>query len=158
MDHPKDVGDRSALAVAVALQHAGFAVYVPFGENTRADFITDDGLSLRRVQCKTGRLRAGAVVWNVCSHYGHHRNPRQLRRDYVGEVDDFAVYCPETCGVYLIPIADLPIRVRGALRIDPPKNNQQKFIRYAAHYEIGRVEIHAPESPLRLGRVDEVVG
>jgi len=50
---------------------------------------------------------------------------------YEGEVDDFAVYCPETCAVYLTPMEDLPIRVRGALRVEPPKNRQQKFIRFA---------------------------
>jgi hypothetical protein len=49
-------------------------------------------------------------------------------------------------GVYLIPMTDLPIRVRGAFRVDPPKNCQVKFIRYAATYEIGRVKVHAPDS------------
>jgi hypothetical protein len=43
-------------------------------------------------------------------------------------------------------MTDLPIRVRGALRVDPPKNCQVKFIRYAAIYEIGRVKVHAPDS------------
>jgi hypothetical protein len=75
-----------------------------------------------------------------------HANPKKVRRDYAGEVDAFAVYCPETCGVYLIPMTDLPIRVRGALRVDPPKNCQVKFIRYAATYEIGRMKVHAPDS------------
>jgi hypothetical protein len=63
---------------------------------------------------------------------------------YLGEVDFFGVYCVETGGVYLIPIGDALLRREGALRVDPPKNNQRKFIRYAAQYEIGRVDIHAP--------------
>ena len=146
MAHPKDVGDKSTLAIMLALRETGYGVLVPFGENTRYDLVIDDGRALRRVQCKTGRLRRGAVVWNMCSHYGHHANPKNVRRDYAGEVDAFAVYCPETCGVYLIPMTDLPIRVRGALRVDPPKNCQVKFIRYAARYEIGRVKVHAPDS------------
>jgi len=144
MEHPKDIGDKTTLAIMLALRQKGLAVLVPFGENTRYDLVIDDGCALRRVQCKTGRLRGGAVTWNMCSH-GHHANPRQVRRDYAGEVDEFAVYCPETGGVYLIPMTDLPIRVRGALRVDPPKNNQRKFIRYAAQYEIGRMDIHAPD-------------
>jgi hypothetical protein len=32
MEHPKDIGDRSALAIAIALQGIGHAVYLPFGE------------------------------------------------------------------------------------------------------------------------------
>jgi hypothetical protein len=134
----------------LALREQGFGVLVPFGENTRYDLVIDDGTSLERIQCKTGRLRRGAVIWNTCSHYGHHANPKVVRRDYQGEVDYFAVYCPETCGVYLIPMSDLPLRVRGALRVDPPKNGQRKRIRFAADYEIGRVTVAS-------GRVNEIV-
>jgi hypothetical protein len=32
MEHPKDVGDRTTLAVMIALQDAGYGVAVPFGE------------------------------------------------------------------------------------------------------------------------------
>ena len=123
----------------------------------RYDLVMDDGQSLRKVQCKTGRLRAGAVIWSMCSNYGHHMNPRVVRRAYHGEVDFFAVYCPETGGVYLMPIDDLPMRNRGDLRVDPAKNNQRKRIRFANRYEIGRVHLHAPDSAQSLGRVAEVV-
>jgi hypothetical protein len=156
VEHPKDIGDKTTLAIMLALRAHGFGVLVPFGENSRYDLVIDDGTALWRVQCKTGRLRAGAVVWNMCSHYGHHANPRVVRRDYQGEVDYFAVYCPETARAYLIPMEDLPIRVRGNLRVDPPKNKQRRFIRFADQYEIGRVEFHAPDEVARLRRVDEV--
>jgi len=157
MEHPKDIGDRTTLAVMLALR-VGFAVLVPFGENTRYDLVIDDGARMLRVQCKTGRLRKGAVLWSMCSNYGHQKNPRVVHRDYQGEVDYFGVFCPETQGVYLIPIADVPMRRQGSLRATPPKNNQQKFIRGARQYEIGRVGIHASDSFHELGRVDERVG
>lgn len=35
MDHPKDVGDRTTLAVMLALRGLGYHVSVPFGGNTR---------------------------------------------------------------------------------------------------------------------------
>jgi hypothetical protein len=57
MEHPKDIGDRSTLAIMLALRERGYGVYVAFGENTRADLAIDDGQRLLRVQCKTGRLR-----------------------------------------------------------------------------------------------------
>jgi PD-(D/E)XK endonuclease len=72
MEHPKAVGDRSMLAVMLALREAGFAIYLPFGENTRVDMIIDDGARVARVQCKTGRLRDGAVRFKTCSDYAHH--------------------------------------------------------------------------------------
>src|SRR5436189_6377590 len=108
MDHPKAIGDRSQLAAMLALRRAGFDLWVPFGENTRYDLVIDDGRRLARVQCKTGRLREGAIRFATCSCYGHHARPSRARRSYHGQIDFFAVYCPETRGVYLIPIHDLP--------------------------------------------------
>jgi hypothetical protein len=139
MEHPKAVGDRTTLAIMAVLEMNGFAILVPFGENTRYDLVIDDGTTLSRVQCKTGRLRGGAVRFGACSTYAHHPNPKVIRRPYLGEIDHFAVYCPETSGVYLIPIADIPVRRQGALRVDPPRNCQRLRIRFAADYEIGRL-------------------
>jgi PD-(D/E)XK nuclease superfamily protein len=139
MEHPKAKGDRSVLAIMLALNEAGYALLVPFGENTRYDLVIDDGSRLSRVQCKTGRLRSGAVTFNVCSTYAHHPNPRVVRRDYHGQVDYFAVFCPDNRRAYLIPIAELPLRKQGRLRVDPPRNNQRLGIRFAADFEIGEL-------------------
>ena len=145
MEHPKDIGDRSALAIAIALQGIGYAVYLPFGENTRADFVIDDGTRLARVQCKTGRLRNGVVHFKTCSSYAHHSNPASVAQDYIGQVDYFAVYCPETSGIYLLPI-------------DEARNGQRLRIKYARDYGIGRVTCTRPIPYSDLGRVDEGVG
>jgi hypothetical protein len=139
MEHPKRVGDRTTLAVMAALDRAGYALLLPFGENTRYDLAIDDGRRLLRVQCKTGRLRRGSVRFSVCSNYAHHRTPRNVRRHYLGEIDAFAIFCPETSGVYLIPIEHIQLKAEGALRIDAPLNNQRRRIRLASDYEIGTV-------------------
>jgi len=139
MEHPKDIGDGSLLAIMAAFRAEGLAMYLAFGENTRSDLIIEAGDRLARVQCKTGRLRGGSVVFRACSSYGHHRNLLTARRDYQGQVDAFAVYCPETAGVYVVPIADLSVHVEAKLRVDPPRNGQRKRIRLAADYEIGRI-------------------
>jgi len=141
MEHPKAIGDRTTLAAMQALQAYGYAVSVPFGENVRYDLVIDDGEHLQRVQCKTGRLRDGAIRFATCSCYGHHARPSQARRDYLGQVDCFAVHCPETSGVYLIPITDLAVRVQAALRVEPSRNGQQRRVRQAAKYEIGRISV-----------------
>jgi hypothetical protein len=147
VDHPKAVGDRSALAAISGLQASGWAIYVPFGENTRADFVIDDGEHLARVQCKTGRLRRGTIVFRVCSSYAHHSNPASRARDYLGEIDFFAVYCPETGGVYLVPIRDVQLRWKGSLRVDPPRNNQRRRIRSAEAYRVANVSVDATAAP-----------
>jgi hypothetical protein len=155
MEHPKAVGDRSQLAIMLALQDAGPDVFIPFGENTRCDLVIDDGVRLSRIQCKTGRLRLGAVRFAVCSSYAHHRNPGELRRDYQGQIEFFAVYCPETSGAYLVPIDDLPVRRQAALRVEPSRNGQRRKIRPASDYEIAKVEIRPIAAP---GAIPDAAG
>ena len=142
MLHPKEIGDRSTLAIIYALRASGYGIYVPLSENTRVDLILESGSVIRRVQCKTGRLRGGGVHFATCSTYAHHPNPKILRRDYVGEVDDFAVFCPDLGAVYLIPIDDLPSRSSATLRVDPPRNNQLKRVRFARTYEVARIDLY----------------
>jgi PD-(D/E)XK endonuclease len=52
MDHPKAIGDRSAMVAMLALNDAGYAVSIPFGENVRYDLIIDDGTRLARVHAR----------------------------------------------------------------------------------------------------------
>ena len=142
MRHPKDIGDRSTLAILLALQAQGWMTYLPFGENTRCDVIVDYGARLSRVQCKTGRLRTGSVLFATCSTYGHHTNPKAVRRTYEGEIDEFAVFCPDLGTVYMVPIADVPVIKQAALRVDQPRNRQSKRIRFASQYEIARIDLY----------------
>ena len=142
MLHPNEIGDRSTLAIIFALSSQGYGIYIPFGENTRIDLILERGPSLRRVQCKTGRYRDGAVEFATCSSYAHHPHPKIAKRDYVGEIDDFAVFCPDLGAVYLIPIEDLPTRTSATLRVGPPRNNQLNGVRFARAYEIAKIDLY----------------
>jgi hypothetical protein len=147
MNHPKAIGDRSTLAVMLALYDAGYQVLLPFGENTRYDLVIYDGAHFHRVQCKTGRLRKGAVRFRASSSYAHHPNPKITSRHYLGEVDYFAVYCPETGCVYLVPVEDAPLRHAGSLRVSEPRNGQKRRIRLAADYEVMRISIVPTREP-----------
>src|SRR5712691_2262730 len=141
-EHPKAVGNRSTLAIMFGLLEAGYEVLLPFGENTRYDLVIDDGRSLSRVQCKTGRLREGAILFNTCSSYAHHPNPTMVRRSYRGDIDYFGVYCATTGGVYLVPIEHAALKNRAALRVFPPRNNQHDKVRFAADYEVAQVDCY----------------
>jgi hypothetical protein len=51
------------------------------------------------------------------------------------DVDYFGVYCPDTRQVYLVPVEAVPDR--GAnLRVETPRNNQSKGVRWAKDYVI----------------------
>ena len=145
--HPKDIGDRSTLAVMLALHAAGSRIYLPFGENSRCDLVVDDGARLIRIQCKTGRLTNGSVEFRTASSYLHHPNPKLRSRPYHGEIDAFAVFCPELGTVYVVPIDDLPNRTMAMLRVETPRNGQARRVRSAAAYEVARVSTTPTPEP-----------
>lgn len=136
-EHPKRVGERSETHVLAALVEAGYLVWMPWGEHHRADFIIEsaDG-TMQKVQAKTGRLKRGAIEFRPCSSSYHHpsnQGTKPYMHDYRGQADLFGVYCPETGGVYLVPVDD--VGVRGAsLRVLPTKNAQSRRIRWASTY------------------------
>jgi PD-(D/E)XK nuclease superfamily protein len=134
-NHPVDVGDRSETAILAAFYERRYLVWLPWSANSRADMVLEVGDRFLRIQCKTGRLRHGAIVFRPQSV---RCNTKQIvTRTYVGEVDYFAVYCPETRGVYVVP-CDETTRSQIALRVRPTANNQNKRIRWAADYELDR--------------------
>jgi len=146
-EHPKIRGDKTTLAVMAVFREAGYGLYVPFGENSRCDVIIERDGELARVQIKTGRLRRGAVEFNVCSSYAHHPNPKVVKRTYEDDIDFFGVHCRDTNGVYLIPIEHVPLKRVAALRVEPSKNNQYQRVRWARDYKIGTVAIGGLRAP-----------
>lgn len=115
----KDIGDRSEAMVLATLLKLGKVVLTPHGDNRRYDLVVDDDGKFVRIQVKTGRLKNGAVVAPTASTYAHRGGQR---RGYIGQADLFAIYCPETDQVYLVPVADAP-SAEIALRVDAPLRN-----------------------------------
>jgi PD-(D/E)XK endonuclease len=122
------IGNKTAGIVLAALLQAGYRPLLPFGDGHPYDIAIDDDGTLLRIQCKTGRLVRGAVYFPT-SIWCRDKNWRPYRDD----VDFFGVYCPDTNEVYLVPIGDVPDR-GASLRIEPPRNNQVKGVRWARDY------------------------
>jgi hypothetical protein len=136
--HPVAVGDQTTAMVLARLLEVYPQVLLPFGENQRYDLVIEDGDRFIRVQCKTGRLRNGCVVFATCSFTYHHpsnRGTKQYQHHYRGAADVFGVYCRETDGVYLIGVDE--VGTRGcSLRIAPTRNAQAKKVRWAKDFEL----------------------
>lgn len=129
---PKTVGEVSEAQVLAAFLINAETVLMPFGDNQRYDLVLERGGEFIRVQVKTGRLKDGVVRFQTCSSgstTGHKK-----KRPYVGEVDCFAVYCPENHQVYLVPIAGSP-GTEMSLRLKPVVNGQKQGVRLAVDYE-----------------------
>jgi len=129
----KSVGDITQSQVMAALLKHGKRVLMPFGDNFRYDLVVEENGRFTRIQCKTGKLKHGAIVFSVASSQYHRGGKRQ---DYRGQIDAFGVYCPDNEKVYIISIDELPLVREAKLRITPPKNSQAKGIRWAAEFEI----------------------
>ena len=130
-DHPVDIGLRSEAAILSELVRRGYPVLLPFGVNQRYDLILDIDGRLIKAQCKTGRLSDGAVMFKTRSIVTS--KTRNIARGYVGEADVFIVFCPETNGVYVVPVADAPA-YEMRLRIDGCRNGQRDRVNWADEY------------------------
>jgi hypothetical protein len=136
----KAIGEQSEAIIMAKLLEVGYSVLMPFGDNRRYDLVIEDADGqFWRVQCKTGWLENDGdyIEFATASTYYHTRAGRMDhgRRDYRGQIDYFAVYCPETRKVYLVPI-DQVGNTSAMLRLEPTKNNQKKNVRWAKDYEL----------------------
>jgi PD-(D/E)XK endonuclease len=127
-----EIGNQTTGQVLAGLLRQGRSVLLPFGDGHRYDLAFDEGGRLVRVQCKTGRVRAGAVRFSTASK---DRASGTLRRHYRGDVDFFGVYCPTNRKVYLVPV-DQVGDVEAHLRLVPALNAQSVGVRVAAEFEI----------------------
>jgi hypothetical protein len=131
--HPVDVGHRAEAAILSELVKRAYRVLLPFGVNQRYDLVLDCDGRLLKAQCKTGRLRDGAIEFRAVSTQCNMNRTRIV--GYAGQVDLFIVYCFETKGVYVIP-ADEVRGARMSLRVSLPRNRQCKGVRWAKDYEL----------------------
>jgi len=138
--NPKAIGERSQAHIIARLLDVGYNVLTPYGDNTRYDLVIEDADgNFYRIQCKTGWVENdGAYIeFATVSSYYHTRAGRTEhgRKDYRGQIAYFAVYCPNTWKVYLVPV-DHVGTTNAKLRLEPTKNKQEKHVRWAKDYEL----------------------
>lgn len=122
-------GNLSEAKILAALVAAGYFVSVPFGSGHKYDFVIDDSTRLFRVQCKTGRLKNGVLLFNAYSQSGN----GAVKMGYRGLADLFAVLNPEDDRVYLVPVGEVGV-TEVSLRLAPTLNKQVQRVRRAELY------------------------
>jgi hypothetical protein len=128
-------GNAAEAAILKALIDRGFHVLVPFGEGQPYDLVIHipSRAHFLRVQCKNAwRTPDGCLRFN-CRTTDHGRG----RQPYRGLADLFGVYFAATDTVYLVTVDELH-GYDGRLRVDPPKNNQRRGVRFAVDYLVDR--------------------
>lgn len=122
------VGNVTEAMVLAALARLGKRLLVPFGQGQRYDLLIDEGTKFVRVQCKTGKLKSGCVLFKNFSRTD------LGDKSYGDSVDAYGVYCPQNGKTYFVPASDCTVSWT-TMRIDPPRNGMRN-LRYAATYEI----------------------
>jgi hypothetical protein len=127
-------GDIAEFQVVAALIRQGKRLLRPLSSASRYDLLIDneDG-TFTWVQCKSGVLRKGCVLFRVYSVSGHDTRAK----GYDGQVDAFGVYCADTSASSLVPVeAIAQCAHMAALRVEPTRNGQRQRVRAAAEFVI----------------------
>lgn len=130
----KQKGIITELQCITAFNQLGYHISIPYGENSRYDFIADISGKLIRVQVKTSRYKdelKNSIIFSCKSTRKSMSNTRTVR--YTSEeIDYFCTYFNNKC--YLIPIEECS--TEKTLRFEPPANGQKIGITFAEEYEL----------------------
>lgn len=133
-EYDYDLGSTTEAIVLSAYLRSGFQVSIPFSSLTAYDLIVDTGKRLLKIQAKTAWVRQGCLNYHGRRRVGGGYSNRRAYE--IGEIDFFAVYCPQTNSLFVVPAEGHG--KAGVLRIKPTKNNQKKMIRWAEDYSWDR--------------------
>ena len=128
----KQKGNLIELQSITAFYKLGYQVSIPYGENSRYDFIEDINGKLIKVQCKTSHEVDVGVIEFSCRSCRSNTQSSIERRYNKEEIDYFCTYWENKC--YLIPVEETSGSKK--LRFVTPKNGQKVGISYAKDYEL----------------------
>ena len=131
---PKQKGNLTELQSITAFYQLGYQVSIPYGENSRYDFIADINGKLIKIQCKTSREIEEDVIEFSCRSCRSNTQSNLERRYSKKEIDFFCTYWKEKC--YLVPVEQCSTSKK--LRFVAPKNGQKVGISYAKDYELSK--------------------
>lgn len=128
----KQKGNLTELQCLSAFVEQGCGISIPYGDNSKYDFIADIDGRLFKIQVKTSSLKDENAIKFSCRTT--HVNCKGIKNERYSsnEVDFFATYWKNQC--YLIPINECS--VEKILRFAPPKSGQLKGITFAKDYEL----------------------
>lgn len=126
----KKKGNLTEMQCMAAFIAHNCGVSIPFGDNSRYDFIADIDGQLLKIQVKTASAKdENSINFSCRSTYVNCSGVKNIRYSE-NEIDYFATYWDNQC--YLIPVNECS--VEKTLRFSPPKNRQIKGITFAKDY------------------------
>ena len=140
MKKKKKKGNLTELQCITAFTEMGALVSIPFGEDSRYDFIADIGNKLIKIQCKSSselvdNNEVVAITFRTVRQSGSNSKTYTRTKYTKEEIDYFATFYNGQC--YVVPVEQCSNEKR--LRFVPPKNGQTKGINWAKDYELKEV-------------------
>ena len=133
----KNIGNIGEAKTITKFVEYGIPVYIPFGDNERADLIAEFNGKLNKIQVKTSvKAEDGYMRFDCTSSTAHRLNGSKhiYTKD---EIDYFALYNIQRDKLFLIKVEDCPTTI--CIRYEKPKNNQVKGIRMEEDYLFEKV-------------------
>lgn len=130
----KQKGNLTELQCLAAFMEQGCGISIPYGDNSKYDFIADINGKLFKIQVKTSSLKDENAIKFSCRTTHVNCSGVKNKRYSSNEVDFFATYWDNQC--YVIPINECS--VEKTLRFVPPKSGQIKGISFAKDYTIAK--------------------
>lgn len=133
-------GNVTEMECMLAFMKLGYQVSIPFGEDSRYDFVVDINDKLYKIQCKTcsevtENEQVLAVKFKTVRQSGSKATNWTRTKYEENEIDYFATSYQGIC--YLVPVKECSIEK--TLRIIPPRNGQIKGISFLKDYELSEV-------------------
>ena len=133
----KQKGNLTELQCITACYELGYNVSIPYGENSRYDFILDIDGKLLKIQVKTSRNKKSiknpkdAIVF-TCRSSNTNASGNTYHRYTKEQIDYFATYWDGKC--YLVPVEEC--NIEKTLWFSSPANSQKNMISMASDYEL----------------------
>lgn len=125
----KQIGNIGEAKVLAKFLELGYAVYLPFGDNEKADLVVDLNGSLKKIQIKTTNTTVdGYYIIDFRNCKNHKCCPNSNQKYTAEEIDYFATYCIERDTICLFDIKKMS-NATIRLRYEPSKNGQIEGIK-----------------------------
>lgn len=139
MKYTQSIGNVNELKCLIGFIELGYDCSIPYGNNSKYDFIADINGKLLKIQCKSSNYakRDGIVdknAFSIDTTSGCSNTKETIRRTYSKDEIDYFATCWNN-KIYLIPVEEC--KTSKTLRLNPPKTNIPYFS--ASDYELEKV-------------------
>ena len=130
-----NIGEAKVLAKFVEM---GIPIYIPFGDDEKADLIAEFDGKLNKIQVKTSiKSKNGCSIFDLTSSTAHRTNGE--RRKYLNsEIDYFALYSLDRDKIYLMKVPDNPM-LAITIRFEDTKSGMKSRVNYESDFLIENV-------------------